>query len=424
MLINRPHNVPVFVEDVDGGDFVSLGMVFTYDATVVYPIGVSTDGTLTAGWVADFNVISGQGTPVDTLYVGMFTDDDLLSESGVLCHITMEATEGASAGDTTLLRFERVRFDEDTIAVNTRDGVLYIVDRLFGDVTGNMEVSPYDAAWILQHTVGLRTLAGEDSVVADVSGDGTLSPYDAALVLQYVLRKILRFPVEEVGEAKVAPLVLSGRRIWAGELEHSADGRICLPIFMDEVDGVVAGEMALSFSDDIGDVEIRTSTLTSDCLLAWNVRRGVIKVSFAGAESRSGRGRLLNVLLDGLDGTVPRTLRLDEVSLNEGRIPSRIVEQRAEIPTSCCLRQNGPNPFNAETVISYDIPSISPVRICVYALNGQRVRTLADDVHPAGRHAVVWNGRDESGQDVASGVYLCRMEAGSYHAVRKLVFLQ
>lgn len=83
-----------------------------------------------------------------------------------------------------------------------------------------------------------------------------------------------------------------------------------------------------------------------------------------------------------------------------------------------------PNPFNAEATVSYEVAETSVVHLAIYALNGQCVRTLINETHPAGNYSVTWNGRDGAGRDVASGVYLCRMVAGSYSAVGKLVLMK
>jgi hypothetical protein len=88
------------------------------------------------------------------------------------------------------------------------------------------------------------------------------------------------------------------------------------------------------------------------------------------------------------------------------------------------LDQNRPNPFNPTTVIGYAIPIESRVRIAVYDLNGRLVRVLADEVRPPGEHDAVWDGRNEKGLFVGSGVYFCRMQAGSVNETRKLVVLK
>ena len=93
-------------------------------------------------------------------------------------------------------------------------------------------------------------------------------------------------------------------------------------------------------------------------------------------------------------------------------------------PSGYRLSQNHPNPFNPETTISYDVAKTGTVRLSVYALTGQLVRILVDGERLAGSYSVTWDGTDGAGRDVASGVYLCRMVAGSYSAVGKLVLMK
>ena len=64
------------------------------------------------------------------------------------------------------------------------------------------------------------------------------------------------------------------------------------------------------------------------------------------------------------------------------------------------------------------------VRLSVYAVNGQLVRTLVAEERPAGRYSVVWDGTDDARRDVASGVYLCRMKAGEFVSTRKLLLIR
>jgi len=166
---------------------------------------------------------------------------------------------------------------------------------------------------------------------------------------------------------------------------------------------------------------VGTAALTSDHLVAHNVEAGRIRASFAGAESGVGSGPVLELVFDASDEALLHSLRLDRVRLNEGMIPVRIA---AEVPKAYRLAQNCPNPFNPETVIRYDLPEAGSVRLTVYALTGQVVRRLVDGDRSAGRYSVVWDGRDEDGRDVASGVYLYRMVAGEYRGARKLVLVR
>ncbi|MCD4828212.1 MAG: DUF1565 domain-containing protein [Candidatus Cloacimonetes bacterium] len=92
-------------------------------------------------------------------------------------------------------------------------------------------------------------------------------------------------------------------------------------------------------------------------------------------------------------------------------------------PTTFAL-VNYPNPFNPSTTIRCALPQDGNVSVRVYNARGQLVRTLVDGDMPAGYHDIVWDGRDNHGSAVGSGVYLCRMQAGSNSRVRKLLLLK
>ncbi len=94
------------------------------------------------------------------------------------------------------------------------------------------------------------------------------------------------------------------------------------------------------------------------------------------------------------------------------------------LPTQFALRQNYPNPFNPATAIAYDVPRRSYVSIRVYNLLGREVRVLVQEEVPAGFHSIAWNGTDNRGRSVASGIYLYRIRAGDYVATRKMMLLK
>ncbi|HSG27503.1 MAG TPA: FlgD immunoglobulin-like domain containing protein, partial [Candidatus Krumholzibacterium sp.] len=95
------------------------------------------------------------------------------------------------------------------------------------------------------------------------------------------------------------------------------------------------------------------------------------------------------------------------------------------VPTSFALGQNVPNPFNPSTKISFDIAEQSSVSLKIYDINGRVIRTLVNSVMAPDRYEVNWDGRNENGSMVASGVYFYRLQAGSgFRAVRKLVLMR
>ena len=88
------------------------------------------------------------------------------------------------------------------------------------------------------------------------------------------------------------------------------------------------------------------------------------------------------------------------------------------------LAQNYPNPFNPNTSIEFEIAEEDEVFLAVYDLAGRRVRALAHRRFDGGRHSVNWDGRDDSGNTVASGTYLYRMTAGGETRTRKMTLLK
>ncbi len=86
--------------------------------------------------------------------------------------------------------------------------------------------------------------------------------------------------------------------------------------------------------------------------------------------------------------------------------------------------QNYPNPFNPETNIEYGIKETGFVSIKIHNILGQVVRTLVNEAQSAGFYTVVWNGRDEQGRELSSGIYYCRLTAGEQSAILKMLFLK
>jgi hypothetical protein len=93
-------------------------------------------------------------------------------------------------------------------------------------------------------------------------------------------------------------------------------------------------------------------------------------------------------------------------------------------PKEFALAQNYPNPFNPTTKIRYEIPLRSFVTIKIYNLLGQEVKTLVRAVKGVGRYEVEWDGRNNNGQEVASGMYLYRLESNRINRTKKLLLIK
>ena len=110
-----------------------------------------------------------------------------------------------------------------------------------------------------------------------------------------------------------------------------------------------------------------------------------------------------------------------------GTVLTNMEEKRdVEVPLAFSLSQNYPNPFNTDTTIRFSVPHVQQVRLTIYDLLGQKVRTLTDREVAAGTYTVRWDGRDELDRSVSSGVYLVRLmgDDGRRARTRKIVLMR
>jgi hypothetical protein len=117
--------------------------------------------------------------------------------------------------------------------------------------------------------------------------------------------------------------------------------------------------------------------------------------------------------------------KLEDVDVNGRRRmhgPVAVYVDQVMLPDRFYVNQNYPNPFNPATLIKYGLPEAANVRIEIFNLRGESIRTLQDGPQPAGTYEVVWDGRTNSGELVSTGVYLCRTVSGLFSDVKKLIF--
>jgi hypothetical protein len=94
------------------------------------------------------------------------------------------------------------------------------------------------------------------------------------------------------------------------------------------------------------------------------------------------------------------------------------------LPKTFELGQNYPNPFNPSTRIQYGLPHDGNISLMIYNVLGQRVRSLVNETRPAGRYEVTWDGKDDQGRSVGSGLYFYRLETGQFALVQKMLMLK
>jgi hypothetical protein len=101
-----------------------------------------------------------------------------------------------------------------------------------------------------------------------------------------------------------------------------------------------------------------------------------------------------------------------------------IGDENLDIPTDFSLHQNFPNPFNPTTTITYELPKAVDVTLTIFNSLGRKVRTLESKQQAAGSYTVEWNGTDDSGNAVTSGIYFYQLKAGSFVEVKKMTLMK
>lgn len=162
-----------------------------------------------------------------------------------------------------------------------------------------------------------------------------------------------------------------------------------------------------------------TAELTGDNAL-WNISPNF---AYIGKGGYTGDPVFLSSIHD---------VRLYNRALNDGEVaylfqsgPFTQVENRASAqPQDFILAQNYPNPFNPSTTIEYSLPNATTATLSVYNMVGQKVATLSDGLQLAGTFKVTWNGLDDFGHQVNSGLYIYKLETENFSCSKKMLFVK
>jgi hypothetical protein len=217
---------------------------------------------------------------------------------------------------------------------------------------------------------------------------------------------ILLSPVWDLaGEDSV---VMKYRRWWVTEL-NSDLGR-----FREDY-------LQVDVSNDSGETWVRIED-TNEGLESWQEREFNLSDLFGATDLVQFRFTAYDTGAAGTNEALVDEIRFSAKATGTS-VPGDVEGDGAQ-PASFALHANEPNPFNPMTVIRYDLPRETQVEITVFNASGQRVRTLVAAREPAGRRAAIWDGRNDRGEPVSSGMYIYRMDTRDYSASRKMMLVK
>jgi hypothetical protein len=343
----------------------------------------------------------------------------------------------------------------------------FCVEAQSSPMPGNIRA--YDASLVLHYTVGaldLEDCAFETNtgtvypqqVAGEVSCNGVLQAYDASLILQYVVEAIDSWPCgyywtfissepecewicdkrvdfmgillgDVSGPMSPPPGAVDEVKVWLDVPTHY-DEFVETPIVMGSAEGICAAEFEIQYDTDALTVDdVYAVGPTAAFTTAYNEPTpGRLLIAIAGDDCIDGKGRMVMVVFRKKFLPMPVAepmVTLANALFNEG-VPAAVIRDKdwsGEVH-GITLGPVSPNPFADGTVVRFDLPSAAKVRVSVYDVTGQLVRTLHDAEAAAGVHRLEWDGSDSSGRRVARGVYFVRMETGDFRASEKVVLLK
>jgi hypothetical protein len=385
-------------------DARGVQLTLVTDASMLAP--VDSAGFLLGNAFAGLPNANGTwGITGDTVRVALTSSDQLTISNNYLVRLVFVAVADFAPDQVVPLAwlgYPETSVDEGPVV--TADGSIGVdaVERdvLYGDVSGDSSITAHDASLVLLYRV--RRIESIDLVAANVSGFGGVSAYDAALILYRVLDQEYTFPVlggPLLKPASTAPRTLSWTR------ENTPDGP-AWALSVDDPAGIAGAEFTLTTATDV------LSRVEGVGNLEYSHSNGELVVALA--RTRDDDPVLFRVF------TAAPVPEMSRSELNEGAISvDRVVK-----PAVFGLAQNMPNPFNPSTTIQFSLEAHGETRLLVYSVTGQLVRTLVSGQREAGWHTAVWDGTNDVGRAVGSGIYIYRVVTPSGVAVKRMTLVR
>jgi flagellar hook assembly protein FlgD len=174
-----------------------------------------------------------------------------------------------------------------------------------------------------------------------------------------------------------------------------------------------------TFIDDDGNNTLTFSATLSDGnpLPGWLSFNSATH-SFSGIPTEAGTYNIKITAIDAAKASAICTFKISAIA------PTGIEGKMNQHPNEFRLYQNYPDPFNPTTVIRYQLPALSNVKLTIYNVLGQKIKTLVDSFQSEGEYSVVWNATDDSNNPVSSGIYFYSLKANFWTIQKKMILLR
>jgi Cohesin domain/FlgD Ig-like domain/Dockerin type I domain len=348
-------------------------------------------------------------------------------------------------GDSTTFTAQSLGDGIVTAQLGAISTTVDVIVGLLGDISKDFIVDARDAFVCLRMIAGLdlppippghKTPTAYEKWAADFNEDKVINSADALLILR-----------QSLGRLQAAPKILAGNEeavLRLPRIEALAGQIVTVPILVEERREVYAADFSLSY-DPTALTLLGVTPGDTAALMAVNTQElGKIKLAMIAAGGLVGKNGELVKLQFKLQRAYKNESAVAMASFNlfdaqangiQARVETGATEEAA-LPQSYNLLQNYPNPFlneakfhlagNPATTIRYQLPKESSVKLQIYDLRGYVVRTLVNAKMKAGEATTAWDGKDEAGDRVPSGVYFYRLQVngGEWASTRRMMVVR
>ena len=318
----------------------------------------------------------------------------------------------------------------------------FIVHNKVGDFSGDLridfdDIAGFQNSWLAQDTI--RETGPTTGTVPNlvVQRDGVVDFEDLLPFIQ-----MWNWSLEANGGSSSKPITefsgSNGSPALLIESRENEDSSIDVYIAIPETENVWSGRIQFFYDSKIKIADLSLTDSYADNRQSIYIERiensiGTAEVVIAPIDGYSlsdWRDQLIKLNIQsnasGYSGklTVAYDFRGKDGEKIESAVQEFEFEIRSNIPKEYQLLNNYPNPFNPSTTIEFDLSVQGDIRLTIYNLLGEVVKTFADQALEPGRHTIVWKGDSNSGVAVSSGIYFYSLRTGNFHSVKKMLLVR
>ncbi len=427
---------------------IGFELEFDYDPSVMTFISVRNDSARTASFES-FTFLVGSPAPgnmkitaqadiLDTILTGPLAVGDgplfyvnffvssLNNLAGLFLPVRFNFSPLGGSSSNTL--FDTLGGVVDSDAITFVNGGVKVENQsaiMRGDI--NLNGVPFEVADALRFTnyfIDPATfgLNAEQFANSDINSDGIVASIaDLVTLLAIVL-----------GDGPATPKVTPGQNYTVSVALETNQNQI-VARFEPSYENVAIGAALLTFvtkSDSrVQSLTLNESPLPEGFVVKSHLGSDTLRFIVYSNSPNSNLSGLAELRFDkpsySKDNQSFELVSVELASINGETISASLARSGASVlPQTFSLSQNFPNPFNPETKIKYSLTSKSYIKLVIYDILGRRVKTLAQGTAEAGEYTVRWNGVDENGSSVASGMYFYRLLANGQSFARKMTLLK